>query len=366
MSISILGIGTVSTSGSGIASLREGLSGTRAPLLERHPIETSRGEISLPVMRARVENLDRFIPSRASRRMDNFTKMALLSSCLALEDAGLVLEDKTRVGIVFGTGYGPLQTTFGFLDSILDSGDKCASPTLFATSVHNSPASQISIHLKIQGPCQTISCFHRTTANVFLTAQGWLEQEAADFVLVGVGDEYCAVRGYAVAGLGGAGTEGIRPFSFEECSYVPGEGCVCMLLGRDSSQETKYCRLDKIIVRSDMGKEDHLLFDSLDALFIGANGDRDMGLHYQALLPPGKKIAAYSPLYGGMPVGAGFDLAVACLSLHDKKLYPTPVSDEVWNRDLIAVEEPIPDADFHIGCLECGPEGIFDLFVLSR
>src|SRR3972149_3161853 len=147
----------------------------------------------------------KYTDKRQDSRIDRFIQMALLSSFLAIEDSGLILDDRTRIGIIFGSGYGPLQTTFRFLDSLIDFGDKCASPTLFANSVHNSLASHVSILLKVQGPCLTVTCFEQTTFSVMTTAINWLREGTADYVLAGVGDEYCDVRGYATLLSGGRG-----------------------------------------------------------------------------------------------------------------------------------------------------------------
>jgi len=197
MSLSILGLGTVCALGSGVENFRLGLKGERQPDVVDTTVKGLEQPMSLPVYQAQIDELDRFIPRRALRRIDGFAKMALLSTHLALEDAGMRIENKARVGIVVGSGYGPIRTTFDFLDGIIDDGDHCALPTHFANSVHNALASQISIFLDIQGPCTTITCFDNTVANVLMTARNWLKDGTVDFVIAGLGDEYNDVLGYS-------------------------------------------------------------------------------------------------------------------------------------------------------------------------
>ena len=158
----ITGMGTVSALGCGIETLRAGLDKRVLPNIVGEKIEGAHEEIDLKVYTAEVDGLDRFVPKRALRRIDRFNRMALMASFLALEDSGITITDRTRVGIVFGSGYGPLSTTFGFLDSLIEFGDKCASPTLFANSVHNALASQVSISMKIEGPSLTVTSFEAT------------------------------------------------------------------------------------------------------------------------------------------------------------------------------------------------------------
>src|SRR3972149_4657831 len=276
MSIAVLGIGTVSALGCGIETLKSGLEGKVKPAIEEHKIATADGEASLKVYTAGVRGLDRFVARPAMRRMDRFIQMALLSSYLAIEDSGVILDDRTRIGIVFGSGYGPLQTTFSFLDSLIDFGDKCASPTLFANSVHNSLASHVSILLKIQGPCLTVTCFEQTTFSVMSTAINWLREGTADYVLAGGGDEYCDVRSYATLLLGGGGCSEINPLSFDECSYLYGEGFVVFLLGVGTT-DRGYCNLISAETGENEVSGDH------EVLFLAANGDKERGRFYRQL-----------------------------------------------------------------------------------
>ena len=349
MSIAVLGIGTVSALGCGIETLKTGLEGKVKPAIEEHKIATADGETSLKVYTAGVSGLDRFVSRQALRRMDRFIQMALLSSYLAIEDSGVTLGDRTRIGIIFGSGYGPLQTTFSFLDSLIDFGDKCASPTLFANSVHNSLASHVSILLKVQGPCLTVTCFEQTTFSVMTTAINWLREGTADYVLAGVGDEYCDVRGYATLLSGSRGCTDIMPLSFDECSYLPGEGFAAFLLGK-APTDRAYCNLIRCETRRGEISGDH------ETLFLAANGDKDTGRFYKPLAN-NSRVQAYSPLYGGMPVGNGFDIAIAALSLKEGIVYPFPeqIDDIAGNS-----------GNTEISCIGFDRNGTYSLFTLSN
>ncbi len=59
-------------------------------------------------------------------------------------------------------------------------------------------------------------------------------------------------------------------------------------------------------------------------LFIGADGHKQCGSLYDTILPEKATTACYTPLYGSLPVGPAFDLAIAALSLKNKKVFPSP------------------------------------------
>ena len=337
MNTAILGIGTVTALGCGIASLKNGLEGAKQPAIRLHSIDTAAGPISMPVYQVEIQGLDHFVPRASLRRIDRFPQMALLSASLAVEDSGGQLaEDRSRVGIVFGSAYGPAHTTFRFLDSVIDFGDRCASPTPFATSVHNSPASLVSMSLGITGPAITITCFEQTAKAVFEAAEMWLRSGAVDQVLVGLGDEYCPVLGYSVANFA-SGFSDIRPFDFRQCSYIPGEAFVCFLLGRHS--EKCYATI---------GSDAYA-----DYLFLAANGEKQSASGYERWVQSEKRCAAYSPLFGSMPLGVGVDIALAALSVRHGLIHPAPAS---------TFRAPVPLAENEtIGCLQCWNGGRFSI-----
>lgn len=133
--------------------------------------------------------LANYFPPRALRQMDRFSRMALLGSCMALEDAGLPVAAPERCGVVLASGYGPATPTFEFLDSVLDFGEGMASPLAFSHSVTNIPAAVIARTLGVAGPCATICQFEGAVAAGLSLARTWLEEGRVDRVLFGALDE---------------------------------------------------------------------------------------------------------------------------------------------------------------------------------
>ena len=104
--------------------------------------------------------------TRALRRADDFIKLAVVSARSVMD---LVLSRQLlpeQIGIFIGTAYGPIETNFRFLDTLVDDGERQASPTLFSHSVHNAAAGYVARLLDIQGPSLTMTSF----AWPFLTA----------------------------------------------------------------------------------------------------------------------------------------------------------------------------------------------------
>jgi hypothetical protein len=183
--------------------------------------------------------------------------------------------------------------------------------------------------LRIEGPCQTVTCFEWTTAGVLQTARAWLSEGVVDFVLAGVGEEYCPVLGYAAASLGAGADPAIEPFNFERCTYAPGEGFAAFLLGDAGAAQAKYGRIEdaRVLQNAALIKE---RLETHQAVFLAACGARREGAAYRKITFEGLNYAAHAPLFGAMPVGLGFELAAAALSIADRQLYigPPILSDE--------------------------------------
>lgn len=341
MKMAIQGIGVSAGFGCGVDALRNALREGSVP--EEY--------------RADVSPLAEFIPKRALRRIDHFSKMTLLGAHLALKDADLLSADRSRMGVVIASGYGALKTTFSFLDSYLDFGYSCSSPTHFSNSVHNAAAAHVSIQLKTTAPSLTVTQFEMSVPSALLSAQQWLSEGRVDHVLFGAVDETCDVLSYCRKQFFADGERGsIQPFNFETQSAVAGEGAVFFVLSR-ASGNAPYGFIDGVrmgnylVCPVDLPEHDRLI--------LGADGHKECGRWYQQLVK-GRQVASYSPLYGSFPAAVGFDLAAAAVAQRDGKIYASPVV----NGSAAALPEQ-PVGVEPLSCLKLGPGGDYGLIRLS-
>ena len=358
LDIAISGIGVVGGFGCGREALARALRAGRTPV-GKASFMTPEGPAHLPAYLADTAPLERFVAKRELRRIDHFSRMAMLGGFLALEDAGMLEADRSRLGVVIATGYGATRTTFSFLDSIFDGGDALASPTHFSSSVHNAAAAHSSILLKATGPSLTVSQFEMSVPSALLAACLWLEEERVDAVLFGGVDEcgellhYCWQRFFPTATA-----ETIRPLDFERQSAVAGEGAAFMLLTRSAGAVAPLGRIRQVLQGNAEGGVPALPGDAV--LFLGADGHRECGAAYRGL-PENALLATYAPLYGSLPVGPAFDLAVAALSCRENQLFPAPSGG---SRGIGLQPEAL--AGRSICCLKFGTDGDFGLIRVEK
>lgn len=331
--MAIQGIGLVGGFGCGLEDFAAALAGGAVPT---RPAAFAGGEI--PALLADTAPLERFVDKRALRRIDHFSRLALLGAHLALEDAGLPALDRTRLGLIVATGYGASATTFSFLDTVLDGGDALASPTHFSSSVHNAAAAHVAILLGITGPNLTVSQFELSVPSALLAAQGWLAEGRVDAVLFGGVDEACAVLRYCWGRFFPEPSDLICPFEFDRQSAVPGEGAAFFLLTAESGT-ARYGRITE--VRQGNAAVRPPLLDAASLYLLGADGHRECGANYPRHLSAEARCSAYAPSYGSLPVGPAFDLAVAGLACRDDRL---PEGEALAGRELCCLKFGRDDA----------------------
>ena len=226
------GIGGVGGFGGGIADLSRALDeGIGRP--GSLTVPTGSGPIAFPAFRADTSRLKEFVPVRTLRRIDQFSRLALLGSYLALADAGLADTGQERLGVIVASGYGATGVTYAFLKSFIDDGDVCASPTHFANSVHNSAAANLSILLNARGPSLTVSQFDLSVPSALASARQWLLEDRVDRVLFGAVEELSELIGYAWYRQRGAPQSvSMTPLRTEKETAIPAEGAAFLLFSR--------------------------------------------------------------------------------------------------------------------------------------
>jgi len=276
------------------------------------PVTGPSGPRELPAYQADVSPVSRLVAPAALRRMNRFAKLAVLGGALALEDAGWSVPlRRNDIGLVIASGYGASKSTFDFLDSMIDGEGQFPSPTLFSNSVHSSAASHLSITLELGGPCLTVSQFEMSPLSAMLTARQWLVEGEVEAVLFGAVEEICPVLGYCYDRFfEDAACGPIEPFAWDRQTAVMGEGAAFFLLTRERPDGAAYGHIERIAwTRSDRAA---IPRDSL--LVLGADGHTCCAADYRRFYEAAGDRTAFSPVYGSLPGGQVFDVAIAAVA----------------------------------------------------
>jgi 3-oxoacyl-[acyl-carrier-protein] synthase II len=363
LKICIKGIGVVGGFGCGIQALKRALDG-RTCLPGKVAMPSSQGEIEVPALLADTSALTKYVDKKALRRIDHYIRMALLGTYLALEDAGMLETPRERMGIIVATGYGATCNTFDFQQSVLNVADPCGSPTKFSNSVHNAAASHISILLSEMGPTLSVSHFDLSIPSAFLTALQWLRDDRVDHVLIGGVDEYCKVLGYYWhCQYGSVSEQAPLVMETKPQHSIIGEGACFFVLKKEEAERSPYGIIDEVQTAKYRHGSVDLPSDAI--FFVGSDGYGECESDYLNVIPPNAKVAVYTPLYGGIPIGMAFDLAIAALSNRSGIVFASADGAAIDSGRLNPISQKIQRTKERICCLKCGAGGVSGWITLS-
>jgi 3-oxoacyl-[acyl-carrier-protein] synthase II len=168
------------------------------------------------------------------KRMDKFAQYAVASARQAIDSSGLDLnkEDRTRIGVIIGSGIGSLYTIEEEHKIYLNKGPSRLSPFLIPMLIVNEAAGQVGIVFGLKGPNSCVATACASGSHSIGDAFRVLERGDAD-VMVSGGTESCIVA----TGVGGfcalkalstrnnEPQKACRPFDKERDGFIMAEGC---------------------------------------------------------------------------------------------------------------------------------------------
>ena len=174
--------------------------------------------------------------ARELRRADDFIRLAVVGGFNALAAAPLRDLAPEARGVFIGTAFGPLETNFQSLGSLINDGEGQISPTLFSHSVYNAAAGYTARLLDFRGPALTV------------TDYGWpflIALEEARLAVVSGRVERALVLGVEVYSelLADAYR---RSFAGREIPWH--KGAVAWVLDRADAVESSLARLEAVTV----------------------------------------------------------------------------------------------------------------------
>jgi 3-oxoacyl-[acyl-carrier-protein] synthase II len=235
--IVITGIGVISPIGIGKEAywqaLKEGRSGIRPiTLFDTKDLKVKvAGEIS-------NFNPKSILGEKDLMDLDRATLLLLSTAKLAIDDAALKIDNTNayNIGISVGTTFGSLQSISKFDRESLTEGPRYVNPSIFPSTVGNSPASRISIRFQIKGFNTTISTGMCAALDAVDYAQDFFNLDKVGTILVGAVEDLSIqtfLGFYKLRYLAGLKEDGevlSCPFDKRRNGIIFSEGAVVLIL----------------------------------------------------------------------------------------------------------------------------------------
>ncbi|HRI48046.1 MAG TPA: beta-ketoacyl-ACP synthase II [Ignavibacteriaceae bacterium] len=183
-----------------------------------------------------------YMEKKTARRLDLYSQYALASAAMVLKDANidpstLSESDREKIGVIYGSGIGGIQTFYDQAVTNLTNGPARVSPFFIPMLIPDIAAGQISIQYGFRGPNYCIVSACATANNNIIDAYLIIKQGIADAILSG-GSE-ASICEIGIAGFNSARAlstrndtpeTASRPFDLTRDGFVMGEGAGALFL----------------------------------------------------------------------------------------------------------------------------------------
>jgi 3-oxoacyl-[acyl-carrier-protein] synthase II len=168
-----------------------------------------------------------------ARRSDRYTHLAIAAAKMALDDSGMSPDtvDKTRVGVMVGSGIGGLQTLENQHQILLEKGPARVSPFLIPMMITNIASGLISMEYGFAGPNMVIVTACATSNHNIGEAWRMIKFGDADAFIAGGAEASISTMGLsgfgnmrALSGRNDDPKAASRPFDIDRDGFVMGEG----------------------------------------------------------------------------------------------------------------------------------------------
>ena len=189
-----------------------------------------------------VKNFDpeKVMDKKEARKMDRYAQFSVYVADEALRDSGLDLEkeDRSRVGVIWGSGMGGLQSTeTEIMDFAKGDGVPRFNPFMIPKAIPSIAAGQISIRFGLGGPSYSVSTACSSSSHAVGSAFDQIRLGHADVLLTGGADADVTAVGvggfnslHALSTRNDSPETASRPFSKSRDGFVLGEGAACLIL----------------------------------------------------------------------------------------------------------------------------------------
>ena len=235
----VTGMGALTPIGLGVKAFSEGLFAgvSGANLITQFDASKFKTRFACELKGFKVED---YLDKKEARRMDPFTQYALVVANEAIADANFDHStiDKTRFGVVMGSGVGGMQVfTQEVMDYVKGDGTPRFNPFFIPRMIIDIAAGRISIEHGLKGPNYASVSACATSSNCIIDAYMILKMGYADMMVAGG-----AEAPITIAGVGGFNAmkamsednenylSASRPFDANRSGFVLGEGGGALIL----------------------------------------------------------------------------------------------------------------------------------------
>ncbi len=235
----VTGLGALTPIGNNVKSYWDGLVSGRSGADLITYFDTSKFKTNFACELKEFDALNHF-DRKEARKLDKFAQYAVVCSDEALLDSGINLDkiDRTRVGVIWGSGIGGFETIQNEMINFSEGdGTPRFNPFFIPKLIPDIAPGVISIRHGLKGPNFATVSACASSANSLIDSLNYIRLGYSEVIVCG-GSE----AGVTIAGIGGFNAvqalskrnddpkTASRPFDLDRDGFVLGEGGGCLIL----------------------------------------------------------------------------------------------------------------------------------------
>nr|WP_042187121.1 beta-ketoacyl-[acyl-carrier-protein] synthase family protein [Kibdelosporangium sp. MJ126-NF4]CEL17820.1 3-oxoacyl-[acyl-carrier-protein] synthase / Chain length factor [Kibdelosporangium sp. MJ126-NF4]CTQ90956.1 3-oxoacyl-[acyl-carrier-protein] synthase / Chain length factor(EC:2.3.1.41) [Kibdelosporangium sp. MJ126-NF4] len=227
----ITGAGVVSPLGTGRSEFVDAVRAGDVAIKPSAAVDTSLARTGL-VAEIPDTGYRRYVDPGYARRLDQLGVLVLSATRMALQDSSFAVTNANseRVGMIFGTYTGPLETVARLTETIGTQGPHKVSPKLFPNSVMNAAAGHACLALRIRGPLSTLASGCASGMIGLGYAADQIRADQADVMLAVSADELTPMLHFGYDRLGLLASDSVRPYDQDSSGCALGAGSAVLVL----------------------------------------------------------------------------------------------------------------------------------------
>lgn len=238
--IVITGIGCVGTGGTNPKELFGTFEHRLRPVKAIEGFDTSFFTCK-SIIACKEPDYKRLVPLKFLRRTDEITKLTMASGKQALDSAQITVSrhNMERIGVIYGTGAGPVETLEAINRDATVHGISAVNPASFPNSVLNQAAGNFCIAHMLKGPSSTVTGSLASLMQAFFYACELLRNDHADACVV-IGSDECnepLLLGYDKVGL--LSSNNLPPLAEGADGMLFSKGSVAFVLEKESAAKKR-------------------------------------------------------------------------------------------------------------------------------
>ena len=250
--VAVIGMGVLTSIGVGVENFWDSLVSGKSGI---GPVTHFDAEAYTSQVASEVKDFDPsdYMDPKEARRNDRYTQFAVGAAQLAVEDSSIDLDscDKSRLGVIVGSGIGGLGTIERQVGVLLDRGPRKVSPFMIPSLIANIAGGVIAIELGARGPNFGIVSACATGTHAIGESLRKMKNGEADVMIAG-GTEaaitcigfagFCSMKAMSTS-FNDDPARASRPFDKNRDGFVMGEGAGVVVLERMDHAQARGARI---------------------------------------------------------------------------------------------------------------------------